>query len=89
MKFATYTQIATARNWVAACMNEHRARLLFCLRMTIAAATSLALVPIFALQFHGLWAVLTAVMVMQVSVGGSLSRDVRLCRRHLVRRRLC
>jgi uncharacterized membrane protein YccC len=40
--------------------------------MTIAAAASLSLAQIFGLSLHGLWAVLTAVVVMQVSVGGSL-----------------
>ena len=72
MKLVTYSQIEAAWNSAAARVYKHRARLLFCLRMTIAAAASLALVRIFALPFHGLWAVLTAVAVMQVSVGGSL-----------------
>jgi uncharacterized membrane protein YccC len=72
MKLATDIQIAAVRNRLAEGMKRHRPRLLFCLRMTVAAAGSLGLAQIFGLQFHGLWAVLTAVVVMQVSVGGSL-----------------
>ena len=65
-------QIAAARSRLIAEVKENRARLLFSLRTTIAAAASLGLVQIFALSLHGLWAVLTAVVVVQVSVGGSL-----------------
>jgi len=66
MNLATYFKIDAAGNSVAARVYKHRARLLFCLRMTVAAAASLALVRIFSFPFHGLWAVLTAVVVMQV-----------------------
>jgi hypothetical protein len=36
MKLATDIRITIARNWVAACMKKRCARLVFCLRMTIA-----------------------------------------------------
>jgi uncharacterized membrane protein YccC len=72
MKLATHIQIAALRARLASGLKRHRARLLFCLRMTVAAAASLAFAQVFGLQFHGLWAVLTAVVVIQVSVGGSV-----------------
>jgi uncharacterized membrane protein YccC len=72
MKYATYFGISSARNRAAAIFSKHRVRLLFCLRMTVTAAISFALAQIFDLPFHGLWAVLTAVVVIQMSVGGSL-----------------
>jgi uncharacterized membrane protein YccC len=40
--------------------------------MTVAAITAFALARIFTIPLHGLWAVLTAVVVTQMSVGGSL-----------------
>jgi len=72
MKPATGIRISNVRKWTAAAMVKHRAQLLFCLRVTVAAAMSFALAQLFALPFHGLWAVLTAVVVIQMSVGGSL-----------------
>jgi uncharacterized membrane protein YccC len=49
-----------------------RPRLRFCLRMTIAAVLAFALAQFLAVPLHGLWVVLTAVVVTQMSVGGSL-----------------
>lgn len=72
MKPAISMKIGTVRKWTAARIGKQRARLLFCLRVTVAAAMSFALAQLFALPFHGLWAVLTAVVVMQMSLGGSL-----------------
>jgi uncharacterized membrane protein YccC len=72
MKPAISMKIGIVRKWTAASLGKQRARLLFCLRVTVAAAMSFALAQLFALPFHGLWAVLTAVVVMQMSVGGSL-----------------
>jgi len=50
----------------------HVARLRFCLRITVAAVSAFALARLFTIPLHGLWAVLTAVVVTQMSVGGSL-----------------
>jgi uncharacterized membrane protein YccC len=72
MKPAIYMKIGTVRKWTAANLGKQRARLLFCLRVTVAAAMSFALAQLFALPFHGLWAVLTAVVVIQMSLGASL-----------------
>jgi uncharacterized membrane protein YccC len=72
MKRVISMKIDTVRKRTAASLGKQRARLLFCLRVTVAAAMSFALAQLFALPFHGLWAVLTAVVVMQMSVGGSL-----------------
>jgi uncharacterized membrane protein YccC len=51
---------------------ERRHPLRFCLRMTVAALAALALVQTFHFPLHGLWTVLTAVVVTQISIGGSL-----------------
>jgi uncharacterized membrane protein YccC len=40
--------------------------------MTVAALLAFALAQVWNIPLHGLWAVLTAVVVMQMSVGGSL-----------------
>ena len=61
-----------AWNWAAAQVKAYRAQLRFCLRMTVAALLAFALTQLLAIPLHGLWAVLTAVVVTQVSVGGSL-----------------
>jgi uncharacterized membrane protein YccC len=47
-------------------------RLRFCLRVTTSAIVAFALAQFLAIPLHGLWAVLTAVVVTQMSVGGSL-----------------
>ena len=47
-------------------------RVRFCLRVTTSAILAFTLAQIFAIPLHGLWAVLTAVVVTQMSVGGSL-----------------
>ena len=44
----------------------------FCFRVTISAVLAFALAQFFRIPLHGLWAVLTAVVVTQMSVGGSL-----------------
>ena len=65
------TFVAAWRSVVAR-PGPHAARLRFCLRVTVAALSAFALAQFFVLQLHGLWAVLTAVVVTQMSVGGSL-----------------
>jgi uncharacterized membrane protein YccC len=47
-------------------------RLRFCLRATINALLAFGLVHVLAVPLHGLWAVPTAVVVIQMSFGGSL-----------------
>jgi len=57
-------------------VRAHRAHLRFCLRVTVAALAALALVQTFRFPLHGLWTVLTAIVVTQVSIGGSLRATV-------------
>ncbi len=47
-------------------------QLRFCLRATVNALLAFGLAHVLAVPMHGMWAVLAAVMVIQVSVGGSL-----------------
>jgi uncharacterized membrane protein YccC len=53
-------------------LSLYRAQLRFCLRMTAAALLAFALAQIWNIPLNGLWSVLTAVVVTQMSVGGSL-----------------
>ena len=53
-------------------LRARRAELRFCLRVTAAGLLALAVVDAFNFPLHGLWAVLTAIVVTQTSVGGSL-----------------
>jgi uncharacterized membrane protein YccC len=64
--------IVAAWRWAAAQLGTRGARLRFCLRVTVAAVSAFALAQILPIPLHGLWAVLTAVVVTQMSVGGSL-----------------
>src|SRR3954463_14443306 len=43
----------------------------FCVRVTASAVLAFGLAQLFSIPLHGLWAVLTAVMVTQINVGGS------------------
>ena len=56
------------RDWVSV----FRPQLRFCLRATVAALVALAIANSLNFPLHGSWMVLTAVVVTQVSVGGSL-----------------
>jgi len=58
--------------WFATHIFARKAALRFCLRTTVAALLAFGLMQFWALPLRGLWAVLTAVVVMQMSVGGSL-----------------
>src|SRR5271165_5294769 len=53
-----------------------KAQIRFCLRMTVAGLLALAVVERFPFPLHGLWTVLTAIVVTQVSIGGSLRATV-------------
>lgn len=50
----------------------YRAPLSFGMRVTVAAILGLLIAQLFALPLHGLWVVLTATVVTQLSVGGSI-----------------
>jgi uncharacterized membrane protein YgaE (UPF0421/DUF939 family) len=47
-------------------------RLRFCLRATVNALLAFGLAHVLAVPFHGLWAVIPAVVMIQTSIGGSL-----------------
>jgi uncharacterized membrane protein YccC len=53
-------------------LRAYRPYLRFCLRVTVAGLAAFAVTRIFHFPLQGLWAVLTAIVVSQVSVGGSL-----------------
>jgi uncharacterized membrane protein YccC len=53
-------------------LRARRAQLRFCLRMTLVVLLSFALAQMLTIPLHGLWVVLTAVVVTQMSAGGSL-----------------
>ena len=48
----------------------------FCLRMTVSGVLAFAIAQMLDIPLHGLWVVLTAVVVMQMSVSGSLRATV-------------
>jgi len=66
------TSSANAASWVRAKLGAYRAQLRFCLRLTVAAVLAFAVSHLFHFPLSGLWSVLTAVVVTQMSVGGSL-----------------
>src|ERR1700724_503913 len=57
-------------------IRDLRPQLRLCLRVTIAALASFVLGKSLNIPFGGLWAVLTAVVVTQMSVGGSLKATI-------------
>lgn len=57
-------------------VRAHRAQLRFCLRMTVAGVLALVVTESIAFPLHGLWTILTAVIVTQVSIGGSLRATI-------------
>jgi hypothetical protein len=58
----------TIRTWIG----PYQAQLRFCLRMTVAGLTAFAIGQVLAVPLHGLWMILTAIVVTQMSAGGSL-----------------
>jgi Fusaric acid resistance protein-like len=52
------------------------AELRFCLRLTIAGLLAFAIAQSPNIPLHGLWVVLTAIVVTQISVGGSLRATI-------------
>src|SRR5262249_28418049 len=59
-------------NKLHALWRVYRAPLGFGIRVTVAAISALLIAQLFALPLHGLWVVLTATIVTQLSAGGSL-----------------
>lgn len=57
---------------LAGAMRERRPQLRFCLRITLAALLAFGLAQFGNFPLHGLWAVLTAIVVTQISIGASL-----------------
>jgi hypothetical protein len=61
-------------NWqhMRARLGAYRPQLRFCLRMTASALVAFAVVQVLTIPLHGLWVIVTAVVVTQMSTGGSL-----------------
>src|ERR1700730_4181766 len=57
-------------------IRDLRPQLRLCLRVTVAALVSFVLGKSLNIPFGGLWAVLTALIVTQMSVGGSLKATI-------------
>jgi uncharacterized membrane protein YccC len=57
---------------VVARLRARRAQLRFCLRMTLVVLLAFAVAQMLTIPLQGLWVVLTAVVVTQMSAGGSL-----------------
>jgi uncharacterized membrane protein YccC len=73
---ASMSRFATSWRWLLAKVRDHKAQLRLCLRVTVAALASLLLAQFLTVPLAGLWAVLTAVVVTQMSVGGSLQATI-------------
>ena len=63
-------------NQVRALVSAHRAQLRFSLRVTVAGLFAFAIAQVLTIPLHGLWVVLTAVVVTEMSAGGSLRATV-------------
>ena len=69
-------RIAIAWRWMLAKVGKYRMQLRLCLRVTIAAMAAFILAQFVAIPLGGLWAVLTAIVVTQMSLGGSLRATI-------------
>jgi uncharacterized membrane protein YccC len=69
--------IRSVRKWLIPQWRIYRSQLRFCIRVTVAAISALLIARLFALPLHGLWAVLTATVVTQLSVGGSIQASAQ------------
>src|SRR5215467_5980063 len=72
------SRFTTAWRWLRVKIRDRRAQLRLCLRVTVAAIASFVLAQFLTVPLAGLWAVLTAVVVTQMSVGGSLQAVLAL-----------
>jgi len=68
--------ITSAWTWIRTQILDLRPQLRLCLRVTVAALLSFVLGRSLNIPLGGLWAVLTAVVVTQMSVGGSLKATI-------------
>jgi hypothetical protein len=68
--------IRALRRWLFLQWRIYRSQVRFCIRVTVAAISALLIAQMFALPLHGLWVVLTATVVTQLSVGGSVQASV-------------
>ncbi|QXX74881.1 FUSC family protein [Methylovirgula sp. HY1] len=64
--------LAEAWSFVRANLRDHKPQLRYCLRLTLAGLVAFGLSQFGHFPLHGLWAVLTAIVVTQMSIGGSL-----------------
>lgn len=71
-----HMHITALRRWLFLQSRIYRSQLRFCIRVTVAAISALLIAQLFALPLHGLWVVLTATVVTQLSVGGSVQASV-------------
>ena len=67
-------------------IRDLRPQLRLCLRVTVAALVSFVLGKSLNIPFGGMWAVLTAVVVTQMSVGASLKATIEYFTAHSVER---
>ena len=72
MSWAHRLRNMTVQKWFLRQWRTYRSQLRFCIRVTVAAISALLIARLFALPLHGLWVVLTATVVTQLSVGGSV-----------------
>ena len=74
--FAKRTPAARAWAKLRTKVLGHNAQLRLCLRVTVAAVAAFILAQIFTAPLAGLWAVLTAVLVTQMSLGASVTATI-------------
>jgi uncharacterized membrane protein YccC len=74
--FAKRTPAAGAWKWLRTRLRDRSAQLRLCLRVTVAALAAFILAQVFTAPLAGLWAVLTAVLVTQVSLGASVTATI-------------
>ena len=70
------SRVATIWGWLRVKVRGRRAQLRLCLRVTVAAMAAFVLAQFLTIPLAGLWAVLTAVVVTQMSLGGSLKATI-------------
>jgi uncharacterized membrane protein YccC len=69
-------RITNVWTWIRIQMRDLRPQLQLCLRVTVAALLSFVLGRSLNIPLCGLWAALTAVVVAQMSIGGSLQATI-------------
>lgn len=74
--FASKTLAARAWRRLRTKVRDHGAQLRLCLRVTVAAVAAFILAHVFTAPLAGLWAVLTAVLVTQMSLGASVTATI-------------